>query len=130
MILLYTDVMIDILRKYPLAISWLNVLESEMIGIPGLVAMELLQGCRNREEQKLVENTLNSFFLYWPSQVDCRRAFDDFVAYHLSHQLGILDALIAETAIGLKVDLVTFNEKHYDPISALRTIQPYFQNQT
>jgi len=61
MILLDTDVMIDVLRKYPLAISWLNELESEMIGIPGLVAMELLQGCRNREEQKLVENTLNFF---------------------------------------------------------------------
>jgi len=130
MILLDTDIMIDILRKYTPAISWLDELGAEIIGIPGLVAMELLQGCRNREEQKLVENILNSFSLYWPKQVDFTRAFNDFATYHLSHHIGIIDALIAETAIGLKVSLATFNRKHYAPLSTLITMQPYIQNQT
>jgi len=50
MILVDTDVMIDVMRRYAPAVAWLDSLDTETIGIPGLVAMELLQGCRNREE--------------------------------------------------------------------------------
>jgi predicted nucleic acid-binding protein len=125
MILVDTDVMVDVMRRYAPAVAWLDSLGTEAIGIPGLVAMELLQGCRNREEQRRVENVLRPYTLYWPSQADCARAFGDFAAYHLSHALGILDALIAETAVGLDVELATFNTKHYSVVSALQTIQPY-----
>jgi predicted nucleic acid-binding protein len=38
MVLLDTDVMIDILRKHQPALAWLDSLEKETIGIPGLVA--------------------------------------------------------------------------------------------
>ena len=53
MILIDTDVMVDIMRRYAPAVAWLDSLGSETTGLPGLVAMELLQGCRNREEQQL-----------------------------------------------------------------------------
>jgi predicted nucleic acid-binding protein len=43
----------------------------------------------------------------------------------LSHQLGILDAFIAETAVGLGVTLATFNARYYRVVSALHTLQPY-----
>jgi len=125
MILVDTDVMVDVMRRHAPALAWLDSLNTGTIGIPGLVAMELLQGCRNREEQRRVENVLRSYTLYWPGWADCARAFDDFATYHLSHALGILDALIAETAVGLGVELATFNTKHYSVVSALQTIQPY-----
>ena len=125
MILVDTDVMVDIMRRHAPAVAWLDSLGTETIGIPGLVAMELLQGCRNREEQRRVENVLRPYTLYWPGRMDCARAFDDSAAYHLSHTLGILDALIAETAVGLGMELATFNTKHYSVVSALQTIQPY-----
>lgn len=125
MILLDTDVMVDVLRKYPPALAWLSSLGTEIIGIPGLVAMELLQGCRNRQEQARVETVLRRYTLYWPDRADCERAFDDYVAYHLSHNLSILDALVAETAVGWDSPLATFNTKHYSVVRALRTIQPY-----
>jgi predicted nucleic acid-binding protein len=51
MILVDADIMVDIMRRHPPAVAWLDVLGTEVVGIPGLVAMELLQGCRNREEQ-------------------------------------------------------------------------------
>jgi len=63
--------------------------------------------------------------LYWPDQADCERAFDDYLSYHLSHGLGILDALIAETAVGQGARLATFNTKHYSVVGTLQTIQPY-----
>ena len=48
MILVDTDVAIDILRSHAPALSWLQVLGSAPLGLPGLVMMELLQGCHNK----------------------------------------------------------------------------------
>jgi len=125
MILLDSDVMVDVLRRYVPAATWLASLGTEAVGIPGLVAMELVQGCRDRREQQQAESLLRPFVLHWPTQADCARAFDDFATYYLNHGIGILDALIAETAVGLDVELATFNEKHYGVIIALRAMQPY-----
>lgn len=125
MILVDTDVMIDIMRGHGPAVTWLGSLGAEEVGIPGLVAMELLQGCRNREEQNQLERLLRPHQRYWPSQADCDRAFDDVAAYHLSHHLGVLDALIAETAVGLNSQLATFNTKHYGVVANARIVQPY-----
>ncbi len=125
MLLLDTDVMVDVLRRYPPAVEWLASLGEEPVSLPGLVALELLQGCRNLAEQKQVETVLRQYALYWPDRDDGARAFDDFVAYHLSHNLGLLDALIAETVVGLGGQLATFNTKHYSIISTLQAFQPY-----
>ena len=68
MILIDTDVMVDVMRRYTPAVTWLDSLGTEAIGIPGLVAMELLQGCRDQEEQRRVERVLRPYTLYWPGQ--------------------------------------------------------------
>ncbi len=125
MILLDTDVMIDVLRKHAPAVMWLKASPAEELGLPGLVVMELLQGCRTVDEQQRIEALLRPYLLYWPAQTDCARALADFTAYHLSHNLGLLDSLVAETAIGLGMTLATFNEKHYSALSALKTLRPY-----
>jgi predicted nucleic acid-binding protein len=68
MILVDTDVMVDIIRRHSPALDWLDSLGTEVIGIPGLVAMELLQGCRNREEQQHLGNFLRPYQRFWPGQ--------------------------------------------------------------
>ena len=60
MLLLDTDIMIDVLRKYPPAITWLASLGSTALMLPGLVVMELIQGCRNRAEQDQVLQELGA----------------------------------------------------------------------
>jgi hypothetical protein len=60
-----------------------------------------------------------------PTEADCARALSEFTVYHLSHGLGLLDALIAASAVGLSVTLYTFNDKHYRMIPGLITAQPY-----
>ena len=122
--LLDTDVMVDFLRGHAPAVAWLTSYTMP-VGIPGLVAMELLQGCLNLAEQQRVERELARFTPYWPTLTDCQRAYRDFAAFRLSDGLGLLDSVIGHTAVGLNEELATFNVKHYGPISGLQTVQPY-----
>jgi hypothetical protein len=123
--LLDTDVMVDIVRGFPPAVAWTRRIRRTPTGLPGLVVMELLEGCRHRREQRRVERFCQPYSLHWPTAADCYRALHDFAAYHLSHSLGILDALIAHTAVGLNEPLATFNVKHYGVVAGLQTVQPY-----
>jgi len=125
MILLDTDVMIDLLRKYPPAVAWLGSIGEEEVVLPGFVVMELIQGCRNKVEQQKVERELGTYGIAWPSSDTCDEALFVFASYHLSHRLGILDALIGQMAVALNVPLYTFNQKHYAAIPKLETVQPY-----
>lgn len=125
MILLDTDVMIDYLRGYEPARDWLESVREQKIGLPGLVAMELLQGSQNARTQNRVEKSLRTFPIFWAEPEQCGRALKNFATYRLRHQLGLLDALIAETAIGQNAELATFNKKHYGVIKELKIIQPY-----
>jgi predicted nucleic acid-binding protein len=45
----------------------------------------------------------------------------DFTAYHLSHKVGLIDALIAACAVGRNATLCTFNVKHYRSHSGLES---------
>jgi predicted nucleic acid-binding protein len=87
--------------------------------------MEVLQGCRNRAEERAVQNLVRPLTVVWPSEADCDRALQDFLTYRLSHNLGLIDALIAACVVGRGATLCTFNAKHYRVIAGLVTEQPY-----
>jgi hypothetical protein len=126
MILLDSDVMIDLLRQYAPAVEWFDSLQDdEEIILPGFVVMELIQGCRNKPEQERLQRELGGYGVVWPAADDCDKALDDFTQYHLSHNAGLLDTLIGRTAVGLGMPLHTFNQKHYSFIPGLQTVQPY-----
>lgn len=126
MILLDSDVLIDLLRKYPPAVAWFDALsEDEELAVSGYVVMELIQGCRNRAEQDRVQRELAPYGVVWLAQTDCDTALDVFATYRLSHNAGLLDVLIGQTAVALGASLHTFNERHYSFIPGIQTIQPY-----
>lgn len=126
MILLDSDVMIDLLRQHPPAVAWFDALdEEEEIALPGFVVMELIQGCRDKAEQERLQRAVAPYGVVWPMPEDCDRALELFPEYHLSHGAGLLDVLIAETAVALGVPLYTFNQRHYRFLSDLQTVQPY-----
>jgi predicted nucleic acid-binding protein len=81
MILLDTDVAVDILRGHPPAVAWLQGLGSAPLGLPGLVVMELIQGCQNKADQQRVEQFCHPYALYWPTQADCQRDLQDFATF-------------------------------------------------
>ena len=87
--------------------------------------MELIQDARNAQEGRRAMKFVAPLRVVWPTEVDCARALSDFAAYHPSHGLGLLDALIAACAVGLSATLYTFNDKHYRVVPGLVTARPY-----
>ncbi|MCI0476265.1 MAG: PIN domain-containing protein [Anaerolineales bacterium] len=124
MLLLDTDILVDVLRRHLPALAWLNA-SVDQVAVPGYVAMELFQGCRDKNEQARVQRVLRDFVMVWLLPEACDQALSVFANASLSHNLGILDALIGQLAVSLNVPLYTFNEKHYTAIPHLRTVQPY-----
>ena len=54
-----TDVLIDILRGTPAAQAWLASVPTTSFEIPGIVAMELVIGCRNQVELQRIGRFLS-----------------------------------------------------------------------
>lgn len=119
-----TDVLIDIQRGHPPAIAWFAALTAPP-AVPGFVVMELIQDARNSNEVRQALKLVAPLTVVWPSDADCGRALRDFATGHLSHKLGLLDALIAACAVGRSATLLTFNVKHYKAVSGLVVAQPY-----
>jgi len=125
MIIVDSDIMIDVLRQSPPAIQWLSSLGDEEIGLPGYVVMELIQGCKNKADLWELEKFIANIEIIWPSSETCNKALKVFTKFNLSHNLGLLDALIGQTAVAMDLPICTFNYKHYKVIPGLVTIQPY-----
>ena len=119
-----TDVLIDIQRRYLPAVEWFASLD-DVPGVPGFVVMELFQDAPDSRRIREVDELVAPLEIVWPSASDCQRALADFRSLHVSHGLGLLDALIAATAMGRGATLVTFNMRHFRSVPGLLTEQPY-----
>jgi len=129
MILPDSDVMIDLLREYPPAKVWFDTIDdSETMALSGFVVMELIQGCRNKIQLEKLQRDLAFYETVWPESDDCEQALEIFAQYFLSHNAGLIDVLVGMTAVSLGVPLYTFNEKHYQFIPELETVQPYLKS--
>ena len=125
MILVDTDVMIDLLRNLPQAVAWFGGLGDEVILLPGYVAMELVQGCTSRAELDALEQRISGAMIVWPDPQTCDGALAAYARSRFSHGLGLLDALVGQLAVSLDQPLHTFNQRHYASIRGLKTVQPY-----
>ncbi len=119
-----TDVLIDIQRGHPPAVAWFSSLMI-LPAVPGFVVMELIQDARNASEVQRVLRLIAPLTIVWPTDSDCGRALTDFTMYHLSHGLGLLDAMIAACVVGRSATLYTFNIKHFGVVPNLLFQKPY-----
>ena len=124
MLVLDTDVLIDVQRGHTAALVWFAGL-TDVPSVAGLVVMELIQGAKDARQVREALRLTAPLPMVWPTTTDCQRALADFTAFHLSDGLGLLDALIAAIAVGLSAELCTFNHKHYRIVPGLITVQPY-----
>jgi predicted nucleic acid-binding protein len=101
----------------------LESIEGEKVALSGYVAMELMQGCNNKIELQQIRRLIANFEVVWATAETCNQALEVFAEYKLSHSLGLIDALIGQTAISLGVPLrcirLMSNTMQLFPISQL-----------
>lgn len=119
-----TDVLINIQRGHPPAVAWFAGL-TERPAFPLLVVMELLQDAANKAQVDKALALVGPLTVVYTTPADQQRALQDYMTLHLSHGLGLLDALIAATSIGLGAPLCTFNVKHFSMVRDLTIERPY-----
>ncbi len=122
--LLDTDILIDLQWGHPAAEAWFAAL-AEPPTVRGLAVMEMIQGARDGRELREGLAVVAPLPKVWPTDAENETGLGYLTAYRLSHGLGLVDALIAATAVGRSLRLCTFNVKHYRPIPGLVTVQPY-----
>ena len=123
--LIDSTILIDQLRGYALARSWLNSLRDDESAISMVSSAELLTGCRNKSEQSALEKSLATYQLLWIDEQTSRMSHDLYQRFFLSHGTGFFDCLIAATALRYQIVLATINEKHFRHIPDLQVIRPY-----
>ena len=120
-----TDVLIDFQRGLPTAAAWLRVAVTQRVALPGIVAMELVAGCRNKEDLRVTQAFLKRFNVVWPDTQDMRYAYELLATYCLAYGVRIPDRLIAAMALRRDMPLLTFNVKHYQMFPDLVVQEPY-----
>jgi hypothetical protein len=123
--LIDTDVLIDILRGTPAAQAWLARSAATAFQIPGVVAMELVMGCRNQAELRRVQQFLGAFSVAWIEASEFAQAYNLLAAYRLRSGLSIPDCLVAAMALTRSATLYTFNMRHFRVITGLDVQEPY-----
>ena len=83
---------------------------------------ELIQGSRNDRERATALRTSNSLSHVFIDEKTSRLALELLSKFYLSHGLKFWDALIAASAIGNKLVLVSENIKHFRFITGLEVV--------
>ena len=115
--------LIDVQRGFRTAEEWFAT--DREIAVTGFVVMELVQDARNSDEVRKALALVESLDVVWPSPAECQSALDQFAQLHLPHGLGLLDSLIAATAVGHGSVLNTFDDRHYRMFPGLTIVRPY-----
>jgi predicted nucleic acid-binding protein len=118
-----TDILIDLGRGIDEAADCLQRIERQQpMAISLVTQMELMVGCRNKNELNALERFLNRFIKVRVNEHISQTAVDLLKQYHLSHGLLIADALIAATAISENGSLVSKNQRDYRFIERLHLL--------
>jgi len=122
MVILDTNVLIEIIRKNGDVIFKCDSLGTSNLVITSITRNEFLLGSRDKESFTRNLAFLNKFqVLAMSAPVD--KIFSNLIeAYTLSHRPGIPDCIIAATAIHYDCELYTLNTKDFRFIPGLRLV--------
>lgn len=125
MLMVDTDILIDAGRNVNEALDCLQKIEQKFsLAVSSDTQMELIIGCRNKNELHSLEHFLERFHLIRLDEQISDTAIDLLKQYRLSHGLLIADALIAATAIISGLSFVSKNQSDYRFIEDLQLL-PY-----
>lgn len=120
-----TDVLIEVLRGKNSAKRWFAENRSGQFAVPGIVAMEIINGSRDKNDLNRNKQFLTRLQIVWPDETEMQVAYGLIVRYGLAISFGIPDAIIAAMSLNRNYDLLTFNLKHYRHIEGLTLFAPF-----
>jgi hypothetical protein len=125
--LLDTTVLIDLSRGNLNAADFIDSASESgtSLFISVISAMELIAGCRDKDEVEKAQKLIADFTLLHLSPAESIKAYELMVNYSKSHGMAIPDALIAATAIVHDLELASDNERHFSMIPDLIVNRPY-----
>jgi predicted nucleic acid-binding protein len=120
MVLIDADVIIELLRKNPLAKSFIdNEIGGLNIILSCITVAEIQQGAMSKENLQQINKMLKQYIVV-PIDYSISNIFESlFGNYTLSHDCGIPDTLVAATALHYNLPLLTINQKHFKHIPNL-----------
>lgn len=125
MILVDTDILIDVSRNVEISINRLDLEEQKnQITISVITQMELIIGCRNKLELQHLDKFLSRYHISQINDHISSFTVELIKTYRLSHGLLIPDALIAATSIINNFPLLTKNQSDYRFIPEINLL-PY-----
>ena len=121
MILLDTNILIEIFKGNESIATKLSSLDENFV-ISSITQMELYYGAFNKREILQLDKFLSDFYIYHLTPAISIKAVELIKTYSKSHNLNLLDALIAATAIIKQTPLITLNLKDSKYIDELEII--------
>lgn len=117
-----TDVLIWYFRGDSKSSNLLHDTELDRRWVSSLTVMELLQGCRNKDEMAVIESFIaeNISRIIHPRTSISEKAIHLVGEYALSHGLRVVDALLAASALLHRAVLKTGNSRHFRFIPGLK----------
>ncbi len=119
-----TDVWIDYLRGYPQATAFVKQLP-ERVWISAVSVAELHAGVREGAEREALSMLISSLDVADLTSEIAARGGLLRRDYGRSHGVGLNDALIAATAMGLDLQLLTLNVKYYPALDKQQIKRAY-----
>lgn len=117
-----TSILIDVIRDFQPAKVWFAT-QADLAVTP-FVQMEFVDGAQNKADQARALRIIAGLTMIHPTQVDLEWAMRQQITLSLSHNVGILDCLIASVSHRLGLPL-TRNLKHFAPLLGSSAQQPY-----
>ncbi|MFH2085479.1 MAG: type II toxin-antitoxin system VapC family toxin [bacterium] len=111
-----TTVLIDVQRHRLEAAQFLK--DNDVV-VSYVTSLEMLVGVKNKEDMSKTNKLLNGLVMHGGNTKISEKAVEFMRSYRLIMGIGIYDAILAATAIELKMILVTDNVKHFRGIGGL-----------
>jgi predicted nucleic acid-binding protein len=121
-ILLDTNILIEFLRRVPVAVAWLDE-QTDRLTISAVTVLELYAGARRQREERDIVAVCQRLACLPVGREIAERAGALMRHFHVTHGIDVPDAIIAATSEQHGLRLATLNVKHFPMFPKLK--RPY-----
>jgi predicted nucleic acid-binding protein len=128
LVLCDTNILIDWYKNDAPTIVLLEKIGLNKIALSSITKMELLRGCRNKNELRKQEQRFKHYPIVHFDREVSFLAIQFVSKFKLSHNIQIPDAIIGASAIRFKLPLFTYNTKDFEFLPGINLYKPYGMN--